>query len=75
MFGIDVSIIGYIFCMYSIAVIIGSPIIGKIMTRLGRKSILVFGCFFMGASMIGFGIIPLADTVFMFTVLAFFFRF
>ena len=75
LWGVDISVIGYIFWMYSVAVIIGSPIIGRIMTTVGRKKILVCGLFFMGFAMIGFGIIPLSPSIFMFTILAFVFRF
>jgi MFS family permease len=74
-YGIGVSTIGYIFCMYSVAVIIGSPLVGKIMTTVGRKKILIFGLFFMGIAMIGFGIIPLTKNAAVFTFFAFFFRF
>mmetsp|Transcript_18746 Transcript_18746/g.16596 ORF Transcript_18746/g.16596 Transcript_18746/m.16596 type:complete len:350 (+) Transcript_18746:167-1216(+) len=61
--------------MYSVAVIIGSPIVGRIMTSVGRKKILIFGLCFMGIAMIGFGITPYANSIFMFMALAFFFRF
>lgn len=73
--GIDVSVIGYIFCMYSVAVIIGSPIVGKVMMKVGRKNILIGGIFSMGVSMIGFGLTPLAPSLLLFTILAFIFRF
>ena len=54
LWGVSVSMIGYIFCMYSVAVIIGSPIVGKLMTTIGRRKILIFGLSFMGLAMIGF---------------------
>jgi MFS family permease len=41
--GIDLSLIGYIFAIYSTAVIIGSPIVGKALTTIGRKVILIGG--------------------------------
>ena len=61
--------------MYSVAVIIGSPIVGKVMTTMGRKFILVGGLCSMGLSMIGFGLTPLAPSLSLFTILAFIFRF
>ena len=73
--GIDISVIGYIFCMYSVAVIFGSPIVGRIMTNMGRKFILIGGVCSMGLSMIGFGLTPLSPSILMFTILAFVFRF
>lgn len=75
LWGVSVSMIGYIFCMYSVAVIIGSPIVGKLMTTIGRRKILIFGLSFMGLAMIGFGTIPFSNSTFILTLLAFFFRF
>ena len=55
--GLDVSIYGYIFAMYAFAVMIGSLIVGKLLTLLGRKFILIFGLGLMGVSMLAFGFI------------------
>lgn len=61
--------------MYSVAVIFGSPIVGRLMTRNGRKKILIFGLSFMGLAMIGFGTIPYTSSLLLYTFLAFLFRF
>jgi MFS family permease len=61
--------------MYSVAVIIGSPIVGRVMTKIGRKKILVFGLCFMGLAMVGFGVTPKSPSTSVFLLLAFFFRF
>jgi MFS family permease len=61
--------------MYSVAVIIGSPLVGRALTRVGRKVILVGGLCSMGLSMIGFGMADLAPNSTVFGILVFFFRF
>jgi MFS family permease len=47
---------GYIFAFYSIAVVIFSPFIGKIVGRSGRRNLITFGVFLMGVSFILFGL-------------------
>jgi DHA1 family multidrug resistance protein-like MFS transporter len=54
---IDQSWIGYIFSIYSVAVIFCSPLVGKMMPIFGRRNLVVFGMFLMGASFISFGFI------------------
>jgi len=55
--GIDQTWIGYIFSIYSVAVIICSPIVGKMISIIGRRNLIVFGVCLMGCSFIVFGII------------------
>ena len=55
--GIDQDWIGYIFSIYSVAVIFGSPLVGSMIVVLGRRNIIVFGMFCMGTSFIVFGLI------------------
>jgi len=73
--GLDIALIGYIFAVYSTAVIIGSPIVGKALTTVGRKRILIGGLCSMGISMIGFGATSLSPNKNVFTVLVFVIRF
>lgn len=73
--GIDLQNIGYIFSLYSVAVIMISPLVGKALTKIGRKVILVGGLCAMGCSMIGFGAADLAPNKQIFAILIFFFRF
>lgn len=42
-YDIHVSMYGYIFAMYALAVMVGSPIVGKALTVYGRKLILILG--------------------------------
>lgn len=55
--GIDPSWIGYIFSIYSVAVILCSPIVGKMISILGRRNLIVFGMAMMGISFVMFGVI------------------
>ena len=55
--GIDQDWIGYIFSIYSVAVIFGSPLVGTMIVVLGRRNIIVFGMFMMGTSFLVFGLI------------------
>jgi MFS family permease len=73
--GIDMAMIGYIFAIYSIAIIIGSPIVGKALTTIGRKRILIGGLWSMGCAMIGFGATDLLPNKSLFTFFIFLFRF
>ena len=54
---IDQDWIGYIFSIYSVAVIFGSPLVGSMIVVLGRRNIIVFGMFCMGTSFVIFGLI------------------
>ena len=48
--------------MYAFAVMIGSLVVGKLLTLLGRKFILIFGLTMMGLSMLAFGFITYIDS-------------
>ena len=73
--GIDQAWIGYIFSIYSIAVIICSPLVGKMISILGRRNLVVFGMGLMGASFIMFGIMSGFDNKNVFIFLALLNRF
>lgn len=55
--GVDQDWIGYIFAIYSVAVIFCSPLVGNMITVFGRRNLIVSGMFLMGASFIVFGLI------------------
>lgn len=61
--------------MYSVAVIIISPLVGRALTSIGRKVILVGGLLLMGLAMIGFGASDYSPNQTWFRILVFFFRF
>jgi MFS family permease len=52
--GISQSMVGYIFSIYSVAVIVSSPLIGKMLGRFGRRTIIQMGVLLMGLSFILF---------------------
>jgi MFS family permease len=54
--GISKAYTGPIFSMYSVAVIICSPIIGKYIKQYGRRNFVQFGLIAMSLSMFGFAI-------------------
>lgn len=43
--GVDESYVGFIFAGYSLAIFVFSPLYGKLLTEIGRKNILMVGCF------------------------------
>ena len=53
---IDQSWIGYIFSAYSMAVILGSPVVGYLMPVIGRRNLIIIGMLIMGTSFILFGL-------------------
>jgi MFS family permease len=55
--GIDQDWIGYIFSIYSVAVIFGSPMVGTMIKYIGRRNLIMLGMFLMGASFLLFGLI------------------
>lgn len=47
---------GYVFAIYSIAIIIFSPICGSMIAKVGRINLIRIGVFFMGLSFILLGL-------------------
>jgi MFS family permease len=60
--GIELSLMGYIFSTYSVAVIICSPFVGKMLSKLGRRRFIQIGLFTMGLSMLAFAFISYIDS-------------
>jgi len=52
--GVDQSLVGAIFCSYSVSFAIVSPIVGKIMSRFGRRNSLILGSALVSISNFGF---------------------
>lgn len=73
--GIDDAWMGYIFSIYSIAVIFCSPVVGKMITIVGRRNLIVFGLGLMGVSFVSFGAISTVEHRPTFIALALFNRF
>lgn len=54
--------VGLVFAMYSIAVVFVSPIIGKIIIRVGFANLIAFGLICMGISIIPVGFLVEIDS-------------
>ena len=59
--GVSQHWIGYIFSAYSVAVIFCSPCVGHMTSKFGRRNLIQFGMFLMGASFVVFGAISEID--------------
>lgn len=46
---------GYVFAIYSVAVIIFSPLVGRLISNYGRRNLIMFGILLMGLSFILYG--------------------
>jgi MFS family permease len=55
--GVDQSVVGIIFCVYSIAFAIVSPLVGKYLGAFGRRNFVTLGSFLVFISSIGFVIL------------------
>ena len=63
------------FSMYSVAVIICSPVIGKLLNKFKRRNFVQFGLFSMGIAMLGFALATKAPSKSGFLAIAFVTRF
>jgi predicted MFS family arabinose efflux permease len=54
--GIPTELFGYIFSMYSVAVILCSPFIGYFLTKIKRRNFVQLGLFSMSLAMFGFAL-------------------
>ncbi len=55
--GFNQSYIGYIFSIFSVAIVVTSPFIGRLITKYKRRPLLAVGTFCMGMSFICFSVI------------------
>lgn len=51
---VDQALVGVLFCVYSISFAIVSPMVGKLLSRFGRRNFLIMGSFIMFISNFGF---------------------
>ena len=72
---IPMYMFGYIFSMYSLAVIICSPLVGVLLLRFKRRNFVQFGVFSMCFAMILFGVANYITTIPWFLTLCFITRF
>jgi len=62
--------VGYIFAIYSVAVIFGSPLVGNMMKKFGRRNPIQFGMLLMGSAFITFGLMELIENTKIFLAFA-----
>jgi len=73
--GVSIPMIGCIIGIYSVAVIINSTIVGKVMLYVGRSNITIIGLLVMGTTMIGFALSYYIEDRTTFIVVTLFIRF
>ena len=73
--GINQSVVGYIFSIFSLAVILTSPLIGKMINSRGRRPFIRLGVLFMGLSFIAYGLIAYIEDNTIYIMLSFTIRF
>lgn len=59
--GISPEATGFIFAFYSVAIMVGSPFMGYIIEKFGRRKTILFGIAVMGLSFIAFGLLTHID--------------
>ena len=72
--GINQGVVGYIFSIYSLAVIFASPMIGKMITSRGRRPLIRLGVLLMGVSFIAYGLIDYIEDNTIYICLSFIIR-
>ena len=72
---ISQSLIGYIFAIYSLAVIVSSPILGYLIAHIGRRPLIRLGVFLMGFSFIIFATLDKMQNTYLYVGGALFARF
>lgn len=51
---VDQSLVGILFCVYSVSFAIVSPMVGKYLSKYGRRNFLIFGSLILFISNMGF---------------------
>ena len=69
------EIIGLMFAIYSVAVIVASPVVGKAVHSFGRANMISLGIFTMGLAFVLFGFIPMIESKIVIIVVGFALRF
>ena len=68
---IPLHMFGWIFCVYSIAVMIISPQVGLLLNRYRRRNFLQFGMFAMAIAMVAFALADFVDNFYGFLTICF----
>ena len=59
--GISPQATGFIFAFYSVAIMVGSPFMGYVISKFGRRKTILSGIALMGFSFIAFGLLAFID--------------
>jgi len=68
--GLSEMVTGYVFAIYSAAVVIGSPFMGVFIGKLGRRKTIICGLVLMGTAFIAFGAISYIENKTLFVIAA-----
>jgi MFS family permease len=67
----DPKYVGWIFAGYSVSMFVFAPFLGTLLSRIGRKNVLILGCISEGLAILSFGLISYIDNPDLFGWLAF----
>ena len=73
--GIDQITTGWIFAIYSLAIVLFSPLVPSFITRYGRRTPLMLGMILLGVSFIMFGLLQLISSTIIYIIIAMLCRF
>jgi MFS family permease len=68
---VDETLVGLIFAVFSLAVIFGSPLMGYVIKRVGRRNPMIYGSYLLGASLLIFAAISFLDSKTLFIAASF----
>ena len=68
--GLSEGVTGWVFAVYSVAVIIFSPFMGQVIGKLGRRKTIICGLVLMGIAFIAFGAISYIENKTLFVLAA-----
>ena len=66
--GLSQSLIGYIFAVYSIAVIFCSPLVGMVIPKIGRRNLIQIGTLMQGIAFTAFALSKHVENKTMYTI-------
>lgn len=68
---VDDTLVGLIFAVFSLAVIFGSPVMGYVIQRVGRRNPMIYGSYLLGASLMIFAGISYLESKTLFIAISF----
>ena len=68
---VDETLVGFIFAIFSMPVIFGSPLMGSLIQRVGRRNPMIYGSYLLGISLTMFAGISFLEFKALFIALSF----